>query len=99
MRAYEADAAATAAKDREPPEIYDYQTGKLITPEPPALPAPSSPATPTSIARPIAGSGSIERVYDPEDPNADETGHVWLVSLLPFPDAEKLYLCTEGYLR
>ena len=40
-----------------------------------------------------------ERVYDPEDPNADETGHVWLASLLPFPDAEKLHLCTDGYLR
>ena len=40
-----------------------------------------------------------EQVYDPEDPNADETGHVWVVSLLPSPDAEKLYLCTDGYLR
>jgi hypothetical protein len=67
LRAYEADAAATAAKpdqscvpliyraltkDREPAEIYDYQTGKLITPEPPALPATASPATPTGIAQP-----------------------------------------------
>ena len=41
-----------------------------------------------------------ERVYDPEDPNADETGHVWVVSLLPHPNAaNKLYLCTDGYIR
>jgi hypothetical protein len=38
-------------------------------------------------------------VYDPEDPNADQTGHVWVVSLLPSPDGEELHLCTDGYLR
>jgi flagellar basal body rod protein FlgC len=37
--------------------------------------------------------------YDPEDPNADETGYVWVAFLLPSPDADKLYLCTDGYLR
>ena len=40
-----------------------------------------------------------EQVYDPEDPKADDTGHVWVVSLLPCPDAERLDLCQDGYLR
>jgi hypothetical protein len=74
LRAYEADMASSAntpaqsyvpliyrslTKDREPLEIYDYQTGKLITPEPPALPVPASPATPTHIAE-------VEKVIEVE---------------------------------
>jgi hypothetical protein len=67
LRAYEADLASSAktpaksyvpliyrsfTKDQDPLEIYDYETGKLIAPESPVLPAPASPATPTRIARP-----------------------------------------------
>ena len=40
-----------------------------------------------------------EREYDPEDPNADETGHVWVVSVSSESDSDKLYLCTDGSIR
>jgi hypothetical protein len=71
LRAYEAERASSAktpaqsyvpliyrsfTKDREPLEIYDYQTGKLIVPESPVLPAPASrrrrlPALPNRTRR------------------------------------------------
>ena len=40
-----------------------------------------------------------EKAYDPEDPNADETGHVWVLSVSLHGDADKLYICTDGCLR
>ena len=40
-----------------------------------------------------------EKEYDPEDPNADETGYVWVVSTSGGPDSDKLYLCTDGAIR
>jgi hypothetical protein len=40
-----------------------------------------------------------ERVYDPADVNADETGHVWVISVSQEPDTDKLYLCTDGSIR
>lgn len=40
-----------------------------------------------------------EKVYDPEDSNADETGYVWVISVSQEPDTDKLYLCTDGSIR
>jgi flagellar basal body rod protein FlgC len=40
-----------------------------------------------------------ERVHDPEDPNADEDGTVWIISVLLQEDADKLYVCTDGCIR
>ena len=37
--------------------------------------------------------------YDPKDPNADETGHVWIISMVRQPDGDKFYLCTDGCVR
>jgi len=41
----------------------------------------------------------LEKVNDSEDPNADETGHVWVISVSLNKDADKLYLCTDGGFR
>ena len=40
-----------------------------------------------------------ERVYDPDDPNADETGHVWVVAVSADSNEQKLYLCNDGSIR
>ena len=40
-----------------------------------------------------------EKAYDLEDPNADETGHVWVISVSLNEDTDKLYLCTDGGFR
>jgi hypothetical protein len=40
-----------------------------------------------------------ERGYDPDDPNADETGHVWVISLSAGTNDEVLFLCTDGSFR
>lgn len=40
-----------------------------------------------------------EKVYDPEDPNADPTGYVWVISISLHPNADALHLCTDGYIR
>ena len=40
-----------------------------------------------------------EKVHDPEDPNADENGYVWVISVCLHKDAETLYLCTDGCIR
>jgi flagellar basal body rod protein FlgC len=39
-----------------------------------------------------------ERVFDSEDPKADAEGYVWVISVSPHSDADKLYLCTDGNL-
>ena len=40
-----------------------------------------------------------DRVYDPEDPNANAEGYVWVISVFLRKDADKLYLCTDGNIR
>ena len=40
-----------------------------------------------------------EKVYDPEDLNADATGHTWVISMSLSPEDDKLYLCTNGCVR
>ena len=40
-----------------------------------------------------------EKALDSEDPNADETGHVWVISVSLNEDADKLHLCTDGGFR
>ena len=40
-----------------------------------------------------------ENVHDPEDPNADENGYLWVISVSLHKDAETLYLCTDGCIR
>ena len=40
-----------------------------------------------------------EKVYDPEDSNADPTGYVWVISICVQPNADALHLCTDGYIR
>ena len=49
----------------------------------------------------IRGSFSIqpEKAPDSEDANADEGAHVWLISVSPNEDADKLYFCTDGKFR
>ena len=42
---------------------------------------------------------SAHREHNPDDPNADETGHVWVVVLCLDPDNEKLHLCNDGNFR
>ena len=39
-----------------------------------------------------------DRVFDPEDPNADAEGYIWVISVSLNKDADKLYVCTDGYL-
>jgi flagellar basal body rod protein FlgC len=40
-----------------------------------------------------------DRVYDPEDPNANSEGYVWVASVSLHKDADKLYLCTDGNIH
>jgi hypothetical protein len=49
----------------------------------------------------IRASFSIqpEKAHDSEDPNADDTGYVWVISVSLNEDADKLYLCTDGGFR
>jgi hypothetical protein len=49
----------------------------------------------------IRASVSIqpEKAHDSQDPNADDTGHVWVISVSLNEDADKLYLCTDGEFR
>ena len=49
----------------------------------------------------VRGSFSIqpEKVPDSEDPNADETGRVWVISVSLNEDADRLYFCTDGKFR
>jgi flagellar basal body rod protein FlgC len=51
--------------------------------------------------REIRASLSIqpERAHDPEDPNADENGYVWVILVSLHKDAEPLYVCTDGCIR
>jgi len=39
-----------------------------------------------------------DRVFDPEDPNADAEGYIWVISVSLHKDADKLYVCTDGNL-
>ena len=49
----------------------------------------------------IRASISIEpeKAHDPEDPNADEDGYVWVIAVSLHKDAETLHLCTDGSMR
>ena len=51
--------------------------------------------------REIRASLSIqpEKARDPEDPNADRNGYVWVISVTLHKDADTLYLCTDGCIR
>jgi hypothetical protein len=40
-----------------------------------------------------------ERGYDPDDPNADESGHVWVISISLCNSSDALYLCTDCCIR
>ena len=40
-----------------------------------------------------------ERARDPEDPNADENGYVWVIAVTLNKEAETLYLCSNGCIR
>jgi flagellar basal body rod protein FlgC len=40
-----------------------------------------------------------DREYDPEDPNANAKGYVWVISVSLHKDADKLYLCADGKIR
>ena len=40
-----------------------------------------------------------EKAHDSEDPNADETGHVWVICVSLNEGADKLYLCNDGGFR
>jgi flagellar basal body rod protein FlgC len=40
-----------------------------------------------------------EKAYDPDDPNADTEGYVWVISVSLYEGAGKLYLCDDGYIR
>jgi flagellar basal body rod protein FlgC len=39
-----------------------------------------------------------DREFDPEDPNADAEGYIWVISVSLHKDADKLYVCTDGNL-
>jgi flagellar basal body rod protein FlgC len=39
-----------------------------------------------------------DRVFDPEDPNADAEGYIWVISCSLRKDSDKLYVCTDGNL-
>jgi len=41
----------------------------------------------------------VEKERDPDDPNANGHGYVWVVSVCPPKNGEKLYLCTDGCIR
>jgi flagellar basal body rod protein FlgC len=55
----------------------------------------------TERVRELRTSLSIqpERALNPEDPNADEKGYVWVISVCLHKNAETLYLCTDGGIR
>jgi hypothetical protein len=40
-----------------------------------------------------------EKERDPEDPNADTQGYVWVISVSLPKNPDKLYLCTDGHFR
>jgi hypothetical protein len=40
-----------------------------------------------------------EKVYDPEDPNADGNGYVWVISMSSDGSDDKSYLCSDGFIR
>lgn len=40
-----------------------------------------------------------EKGYDSDDPNADETGHVWVISISLCNGDDAMYLCTDGLIR
>jgi len=40
-----------------------------------------------------------DREHDPEDPNANAKGYVWVISVSLDKDADKLHLCTDGNIR
>jgi len=80
LRAYETDAARVAkvptqpcvpliyrslTKDREPTEIYDYQTGKLIVSKPSALPPPSRRYRQQFGRQPLGQLGPLGMVSEP----------------------------------
>jgi flagellar basal body rod protein FlgC len=39
-----------------------------------------------------------DRVFDPDDPNADAEGYIWVISVSLHKHADKLYVCTDGNL-
>ena len=49
----------------------------------------------------IQASFSIqpEKEHDPEDPNANANGYVWVISVSDHGNPDKLYLCTDGCFR
>ena len=48
---------------------------------------------------PVRLNARPEKEYDPKDPNADPTGHIWVVSVTSDPNDDKSYLCTDGSIR
>jgi hypothetical protein len=40
-----------------------------------------------------------EKGHVPNDPNSDEKGNVWAISVTTQENAKPVYLCTDGELR
>jgi hypothetical protein len=40
-----------------------------------------------------------EKANDPEDPNANGHGDVWIISVSLHQNADNLYVCTDGKVR
>ena len=40
-----------------------------------------------------------EKATDPEDPNANGHGDVWIISVSLHQNADNLYVCTDGKVR
>jgi len=53
----------------------------------------------TERIKQIQAALHLDKVYDPEDHNADKTGHVWVISMNGEQDSDKLYLCENGHIR
>jgi hypothetical protein len=40
-----------------------------------------------------------EKGYDPDDPNADDEGNVWVIAVTTRTDSDRLYMCSNGCIR
>ena len=47
----------------------------------------------------LSCSIQVEKAHDPEDPNANKQGDVWVISVCLHKNADRLYLCTGGYIH
>jgi hypothetical protein len=47
----------------------------------------------------LSYSVQVEKAHDPEDPNANKQGDVWVISVRLHKNADPLYLCTGGYIQ